>query len=80
MPDRKQVEAMLAKVSDNYLKECYGAVQNAYKHDAALTDDQKRQFEQFQQDGVYYGTDIYSDWAEWKEMLNSEIERRNLDV
>lgn len=80
MLDRKQAEEVLTKVSEKYLKDCYRTVQNAFKHDAALTDDQKRQFERFQQDGIYYGTDIFSDWAEWKEILRSEIERRNFNV
>ena len=80
MADRKQVEEMLAKVSDNYIKNCFEAVNNAFKHDAELTEEQKKKFEQFGQDGVYYGTDIYSDWTEWQEMLRSEIERRNLKV
>ena len=80
MTDRKKIEEKLRKVSNNYVKNCYQALQKAFQHDAALTDGQKRQFEQFKQDGVYYGTDIYSDWSEWEKMLRSEIERRNLDV
>lgn len=78
MRDRKQAEEMLAKVSDDYIKNCFLAVKNAFAHDSELTDAQKRQFEQFGQDGVYFGTDIYSDWNEWEEMLRKEIERRNL--
>ncbi len=80
MPDKKRVEEMLAKVSDNYIAECYRAVEKAFKHDASLSGDQKSLFQQFEQDGVYYGTDIYSDWAEWKDMLQREIESRNLGI
>ena len=80
MTDRKQVEEMLAKVSDNYIRNCYKAVKNAFEHDVELTEDQKIEFEQFGQDGAYYGTDIYSDWTEWEIMLRHEVERRNLNV
>ena len=80
MTDRKQVEEILEKVSDDYIKKCFSAVQNAFEHDSALTDAQKKQFEQFGQDGVYFGTDIYSDWKEWEEMLRKEIKRRNLKL
>lgn len=80
MKDKKQAEDRLSEVSDNYIRLCYQALKDAFKHDAGLTDEQKRQFQQFGQDGVYYGTDIFSDWTEWEKMLRREIERRGLDV
>ena len=70
----------LTKVSDNYVKEMYAAVKKAFEHDSELTEEEKQRFQNFHNDGVYYGTDIFSDWSEWKDMLEFEVQRRELKV
>jgi hypothetical protein len=80
MSSKSNVADRLTESSDNYIKDMLNAVENAFKHDAGLSEEQKVQFQQFQQDGVYYGTDIFSDWTEWREMLKREAERRGLSI
>ena len=78
MSDKTDTAEKLAKVSDNYIKEMYLSVKRAFEHDSELTDEEKQRFQGFQNDGVYYGTDIFSDWTEWKGMLEFEVQRRKL--
>lgn len=78
--NKNEVAKNLKNASDNYVKEMLLAVRNAFENDAGLSDAQKVKFQQFDQNGVYYGTDIYSDWTEWRAMLNDEADRRGLDI
>ena len=80
MSNKIEVVERLSKVSDNYIKDMLQATVKAFKNDESLSEEQKVQFQQFDQDGVYYGTDIYSDWSEWREMLQYEAVRRNLVI
>ncbi|MBU2889923.1 hypothetical protein [Celeribacter halophilus] len=80
MSNKSEVADRLSKVSDNYIKDMLHATETAFEHDESLSEDQKVRFQQFDQDGVYYGTDIYSDWSQWREMLQHEAVRRNLVI
>lgn len=80
MTPKAEVEERLTKVSDSYIRDVLKATNRAFAHDEGLTDEQKRLFEQGLQEGVYYGTDIYSDWAEWRELLTAEAQNRGLKV
>jgi hypothetical protein len=80
MSNKISVEDRLSKVSNNYIKDMLVSVRKAFEHDAELTEEQKVQFQYYDQDGAYYGTDVYSDWKEWREMLEYEAERRGLGI
>ncbi len=80
MSNKPEIADRLSKTSDNYIRDTLTAVEDAFEHDAELSDEQKVMFEQSNQDGVYYGTDIYSDWSEWREMLKHEAKRRGIEV
>lgn len=78
--NKNDIAENLKNVSDNHIKEMLSAVRNAFENDAGLSDAEKVKFQQFDQEGVYYGTDIYSDWTEWRGMLNHEADRRGLEI
>jgi|LULU01.1.fsa_nt_gb hypothetical protein len=80
MTQKAEVAERLTKVSDNYIRDVLKATNEAFAHDESLSGEQKRLFDQGLQDGVYYGTDIYADWAEWRELLTAEAQRRGLKV
>lgn len=80
MSQKAEVAERLIKASDNYIRDVLNATKNAFSHDKSLSDEQKHLFEQGLQDRVYYGTDIYTDWAEWRELLTAEAQRRGLKV
>ena len=78
MLNKSEVACKLSEASDGYILEMRQAVEKAFKHDASLTDELKATFQQFNQDGLYYGTDIYTDWVEWRAMLRQEAAHRGL--
>jgi hypothetical protein len=77
--NKDEVANRLRKASDTYIKKMIAAVSAAYQHDSRLSDQQKERFQQFGQDGVYFGTDVFSDWTEWSEMLKQEADRRGMN-
>lgn len=80
MADKTETAERLAKASDNYIKEMYRSVKKAFENDSELTKEEKQRFQIYHDEGVYYGTDIFSDWTEWKGMLEFEVQRRKLKV
>lgn len=80
MAQKTEVAERLKNVSDSYILNLLTATEKAFAHDKSLSDEQKHLFEQGLEDGVYYGTDIYSDWVEWRDLLATEALRRGLEV
>ena len=80
MTKKAEVAERLTKVSDNYIRDVLTATNKAFANDDSLSEEEKRLFEQGLADGVYYGTDIYTDWVEWRVLLTAEAQRRGLKV
>lgn len=80
MTQRNEVAERFTKVPDNYIREALKATNQTFAYYAGLSDEQKRLLDQGIHDGVYCGTDIHSDWTEWRKPLTAEASRRGLKV
>jgi hypothetical protein len=74
-----KIKNRLTNLSDGAIKDLYASVEKAFEHDASLSQEEKEMFQQFGQDGVYYGTEEFPDWPIWRDALKQELTHRRLE-